>query len=284
MRTAAPITLLAVGFLAGCQSTGPQVGSSAAQTEEEVWAIRCITLRGPDQFAQAEAYADALRRAAGLNPKLVQVLSDEDGTAVFYGRYRRRYGPTGAAEQFSPDNLRDLETIRKLRFQQAEVWPFILASMDLLPTHRSQHPEWNLAAADGYWSLHVAVFYNTDTMHSRRSAAEQYCALLREQGEEAYYHHGPVNSSVYIGTYPQDAVTEFRREDPLTGVVDTALRIVDQRMLEAQKRFPESLQNGHRVYEVIRDQTGQVAQRVPVPSFPVVIPKAQRQAGPASGK
>ncbi len=270
--------------LAGCQTlpTGSATPVGPAATDEEVWAIRCITLHGPERFREAEAYAQALKKVPGLRSELVQVISDEDGTAIFYGRYQRDYGPDGRGERFKPDHLRDLETIRGLRVQGAEVWPFVLASMDVLPTYRSAHPEWNLAEVDGYWALHVAVFYNTDQFRNRRSAAEQYCALLRERGESAYYHHGAVNSSVYIGPFPQGAVVEVRRDDPLTGRVTTTYQIVDSQMLAAQKRFPESLHNGHRMFEVIRDRDGSVKERLPAPSFPVVIPKAQRQLEPRS--
>ena len=269
-----------VVYLLGCQAAGDRRG--VGQPDDEVWAIRCITLRTPDRFKRANMYADALKKIPGLKPDLVQVISDDDGTAVFYGRYRREYGPDLADERFTPNHLPDLEAIRGLRFQGADVWPFILASMDLLPTYRSPHPEWNLAEANGYWSLHVAVFYNTETMRSRRAAAEEYCALLRQQGEEAYYHHGAVNSSVYVGTYPQGAVTEVRREDPLRGTVSTNFKIVDPRLVEAQKRFPTSTHNGFTMYDVIRDPaTGEVKQRLPAPSFPVIMPKAQRQRSAA---
>jgi len=262
----------------GCQTPGGARGPAfGPSSDEEVWAIRCITLHTPDRFQQADAYAEALKKVPGLKPNLVQVISDEDGTAVFYGKYRREYGPDGRSERFRPDHLRDLETIRGLRFQGADVWPFILAGMDVLPTYRSQHPEWNLAGADGYWALHVAVFYNTDQFRSRRSAAEEYCALLQQQGESAFYHHGAVNSSVYIGTYPYGAVADIRREEPLTGRVLSTYKIVEPAMLEAQRRFPTSLHNGHKMYEITRDQAGKVTRRLPAPSFPVVIPKAQRQ-------
>ena len=254
------------------------------QTDEEVWAIRCTTLHSPERFQQANAYADALKKVPGLKPALVQVLSDDDGTAIFYGRYRREYGPTGASERFTPNHLTDMETIRSLRFQGAEVWPFILASMDVLPTYRSAHPEWNLADADGYWALHVAVFYNTETLRSRRSAAEQYCAMLRQQGESAYYHHGAAHSSVYVGTYPAEAATEVRHEEPLTGRANTTLKIVDPAMLAAQQRFPISLQNGHKISEVVRNRSGEIQERIPSPSFPVVIPKAQRGLDKAAGR
>ncbi len=282
--------IVALSLLAaGCESAA---GSAAATprsapagieppADEEIWAIRCITLQTPDRFARANAFADALKKVKGLKSNLVQVFSDDDGTAVFYGRYRRDYGPTGEAEAYKPDPRQDLDTIRALRTTGADgqdVWPFILATMDLLPTYRPTHPEWDLNRADGYWSLHVAVFFNTREFRTRRSTAEQYCAELRARGEPAYYHHGPVNSSVYVGVYPREAVTDIRTENPLSGQVKTTTRIVDPQMLEAQKRFPHSLQNGHVIYDIQRDKAGNVTQRVAIPSFPVVLPKAQAAA------
>lgn len=268
---------LAIGLSAiwGCETGGTAAGGFrlGGNPDEEVWAIRCITLQGPERFTQAEAYAEALRRAAGLKAERVQVITDEDGTAVFYGRYRREYGPGGTADRFVPNHLQDLETIRGLRFRTADVWPFILAAMDVLPTYRSEHPEWNLATAEGHWSLHVAVFYNTDAFRARRSAAEEYCRLLREQGEPAYYHHGTVHSSVYVGTYPKSAVAEVRDENPFTGRVAVTMRIVDPEMQAAQQRYPISLHNGHTMYEVVR--SGGQTQRLPAPSFPVILPKAE---------
>jgi len=273
-----PILMAALLVCAGCETTGNGISFIGKSSDEELWAIRCITLHGSDRFRLSKMYAEALKKVPGLKPDLVQVISDEDGTGLFYGRYRRIYGAERSGKMYKPNHLRDLETVRTLRFQGAEVWPFILASMDVLPTYRSHHPEWNLANVDGYWSLHVAVFYNTDAMRSRQSAAEEYCGLLRKDGVDAYFHHGPVNSSVYVGTYPREAVTEVRREAPLRGEVVTTNTIVDPRFLEAQKRFPISLHNGHKMYEVIRNRrTGEVKNRIPAPSFPVIIPKAQRQ-------
>lgn len=267
--------------LSGCEATGPastSAGPAKTTVDEEVWAIRCITLQTPDRFQQAEAFADALQKVAGLKPSLVQVVSDEDGTAVFYGRYKRVYGTSGPTDQYTPDPLKDLETIRTLRVSAAEIWPFILAAMDLLPTYRSRHPEWDLNdVQDGYWALHVAVFYNTDTLRTRRTAAEEFCAVLREQGEPAYFHHGPTNSYVYVGVYPEPAVATIRKDNPLSGQVTFTRRIVDPQMLAAQERFPHTLHNGHTLVDVQRNpHTGEVTERVPLPSFPVVIPKAER--------
>ena len=265
----------------GCQSGGPGSGVGSHSGDEEIWAIRCITLQGTERFKQADRYAASLKQVPGLKPELVQVLSDEDGTTVFYGRYQRRYGRNQAEQTYKPNHLRDLETIRNLQLQGTDVWPFILATMDVLPIYRSSHPEWDLNNVDGYWSLHVAVFYNTETLRTRRSAAEQYCQILRDQGEEAYFHHGSTNSSVYIGVYPYEAVSEVQRENPLSNTIKTDIEITDPKMKAAQERFPISLHNGHKEYTIYRNpQTHEVEERLAAPSFPVILPRAQEQGRP----
>jgi len=274
-------TLWVVLLLVGCE-TPPAIRlptpAGAPPADEEVWAIRCLSLHGPDQFQRAEAWAAALRKVPGLKPELVQIITDEEGTTLYYGRYRRIYADDPAKERYEPNHLKDLETIRSLRFEGQDVWPFILATMDVLPTYHTSHPEWDLNNADGYWTLHVAVFYNTGGMQSRRYAAEEYCRILREQGEEAYFHHGPVRSSVYIGAFPFSAIADVQREDPLAGGIVRTITIVDPKLKAIQERFPHSLENGHRVYNITRDpQTGEVIRREPTPSFPVIMPKAKRR-------
>ena len=103
----------------------------------------------------------------------------------------------------------------------------------------AQHPEWNLENANGYWSLHIAVFFNEGVITNRRYLAEEYCRELREdQQVEAYYHHGPVRSSVYVGLFPKQAMRTVNRTHPLTGETTAVNQIVDERLLEMQGRFP----------------------------------------------
>jgi hypothetical protein len=279
LTTAAALTTwiaLLAGGLLGCEATGGGFTlGSRTSGDEDVWAIRCITFNGPDRFQRAEQYAQALRNVPELKDDLVQVVSDEESSAVFYGRYQRRYDTATDEAQYSPNHLPDLERIRSLQFSGSNVWPFILASMDVLPTYRTSSPEWDLNNAEGFWALHVAVFYNTEEFRSRRSAAEEYCRILREQGEEAYFHHGAGRSSVYVGTYPKGAVAEVQQENAYTGTVRAQLRIVDPEMIAAQERFPVSLHNGHKRFEILRDPvTNEETARVPTQSFPVLMPGA----------
>ncbi|MBL8879975.1 MAG: hypothetical protein JNG88_12720 [Phycisphaerales bacterium] len=284
----AKAALLSMFCLAtGCETPSASGGGSSASMPslfgpapiEEPWAVRCITLRGADRFRYAKRYEELLKQVKELDPALVQVLHDESASTVYYGRYKRNWNPSTGKATYQPDHQRDLHMIQTLAFSDSSVWPFKLASMEALPVGGAEKPEWDLRGAKGVWSLQVAVFYNSEQMNSRKHAALEYCKLLREQGYEAYYHHGIANSSVTIGAFPREALQSIEKDlgvDPTTGtnVKGVQSRIVDERMLDLQRKFPNNTENGHIFYEIIRDpQTGEVKQRIPRASFPVEIPR-----------
>jgi hypothetical protein len=270
----------------GCQLPRSEMTLRSANDEEDVWAIRCLTLHGANRLRMAQNYAEALKRVAGIRPDRVQVFHEAGDSVVYYGRYRRVYNEKTNTESFRPDHLQDLNLIRQLSLNVQDpavgartVWPFQLATMETLPLGRGSHPEWLLSDAPGYYSLQVAVFYNTGEMRRRKYAAEEYCKLLREQGEQAYYDHGPVNSSVCIGVFPEEAIQTFQEQDPLTGIIRVTSKMVDQRLIALQRRFPFNLHNGSKFYEIIRDpRTGEKI-RDPHTSFAVEIPRDEETTG-----
>lgn len=244
---------------------------------EDVWAIRCASFSGENRVRTAEDCAEKLRQVDKLKAKLVQVFHERDQSIVFYGHYKKRVSDKSDKSDFKPDPSQDLAFIRSLSITPGgrgnpPIWPFRLATIDTLPVPSSVPAEWQLENARGKYSLQVAVFYDTQEMHERRAAAEAYCRLLREQGEEAYIDHGPTNSIVCIGAFPESALRSFQQQDPLTGRVRVVRRIVDPKMLAAQKRHPYHLQNGAKMVEISRDKAGNKT-RDPHVSFPVEIPK-----------
>lgn len=276
----AAVVLLA---LAGCGGQNGGFALFGKPKDEDVWSIRCITIAGVDAANVAGSYARALRSVPGLKPGLVQTIDDESGTAVFYGRYVRRFDALTGKQTYTPEPRNELNLIRQLALSTSDEWPFRLAQLEPLPAEEIGDAAWDLRNADGYWSLNVAVFYNTGEMRARRQAAVDYCKLLREQGHEAYFHHGQVNSSVCVGAFPKGAIEQQSRADPVTGIPTTVSRIVDERMLETQKKFPHNLENGHIMKEVIRDaSTNEIVNRIPLPSFPVLIPRGEELERPAA--
>lgn len=247
----------------------------AEDEETDEWTILCLAYKGPDRMQRAASAAASLKKVRGLRESNVSV-QDADGAAkVYYGKYRKSASLFSKEKKFRPDPTDDLKLIRDLSVQMPDtgqiVWPFRLATLVALPPP-VRFPQWELTKADGYYSLQVGVFYNTDSFKKRRYAAEEYCKLLRDEGMEAWFHHGPENSSVCIGSFPREAIESVREKDSFTGRVHFLNRIVDEKMLALQKKYPHNLHNGAVFYEVNRDRATGRETKTPHYSFPVVIP------------
>jgi ribonuclease PH len=263
---------------------------AAADKDDEFSAIRCASLRGPQRFDQAKKCQESLKKVRGLKDSLIQVFEEDGVSNVYYGKYRLKFDPRTGKESYDPDPTRDLETIRSLSVRmrepdgrESDIWPFQLLTMAALPGPPSRYPQWELTNNRGHYSLQVGVFYNTGDFQQRRKAAEEYCRLLREQKEEAWFHHGATNSSVTIGSFPKEAIQTFRKENALTGVLEFSNRMVDEKLLALQRRFPNNLHNGHIFKQIITDtKTGKKSEE-PHLSFPVEVPKPKKIAGGLGG-
>jgi len=270
---------LAAGLgLAGCTANSARVNLFTPGTGEPIWAVRCDAVRGPDRVRLANHRAEALRRVRGLKPDLVQVVHQEEESIVYYGRYRRQSDSQTGTVRYQPDPKPDLDLIRSLSLVSngRNFWPFMYATLEELPIGRPQHPEWDLNHARGYWTLHVAVFFDDGPITNRRWLAEEYCRELREQGVEAYFHHGPALSSVCVGAFPQSAVQTVKEIHPLSGIATFKNKIVDPRLLELQRRFPESYWNGKRVYDLVYDPQRGEKVRLLRQSFVAKLPRAEQ--------
>lgn len=273
MRTAPRVArvLLTTALLA---LAGLTVGCEGGSRERDFWGIKCISIQGPQRYKLAKQLADSLQNVDGLDPKLIRVIQDDEGGHVFYGRYERRWGGGDGLEAFRPDPTEDLALIQSLSYDQRSR-PFAGAALDPYPAAQIGEPEWDLATADGYWSLQIAVFYNTKNMQQRKHAAAEYCRLLRERGEEAFYYHGRVMSSVCVGTFPESAVeTVSQRTIGLDGrdKVTAVNHIVDPRLRGLQQRYPFNLENGHKMYSVRINPTSGEQSRTARESFLVKLP------------
>lgn len=264
--------------------------AGARAEDEDIWTIRCGSARGSERSRISRAYADALKKLKDLKSDKIFVL-DEDGEAVvFYGRYVRKVvvekDETGEPRErfrYKPDPRSDLALIRSLSQTlpdptggQRVDWPFALAALEAMPLRqKSKLAKWELSQSKGYWTLQIAVFYNTPDMTQRKYAAEEYCRLLREEkGEDAYYHHGEVNSSVFIGSFPKSAIKADGKANPLTGIVEVTNQIADPKLTALRTKYPHNLHNGAVFSEKLRDKSGQAA-RVPHASFPVKVPREE---------
>lgn len=238
--------LATVWFItAGCDGTGRSAGPGlfGPAGDPEKWAIRCLRLEGPDHAQTAEALAGMLRQVKELNARAVRVSSDETGSSVLYGEYRRVPAGRGSDQLvFPPDYQRDIALIRSLTNGLST--PFLGAEPQLVDSGRqSERPEWEATRASATHSLLVAVFYNTEGFQQRKEVAEQYTAMLREEGFTAYYYHEQVKSFVFVGDFNASDVV-LTPEGPRPGPR------VEQLIARREAEFRYFTQNGH-IHKVV---------------------------------
>jgi len=164
------------------------------------FSILLASFSGPDHRNQVRQYKTFCERMTGWSDLWVR--DEEEGSELLWGQY-------GSPEE-ARSNLKRAKEFRSNAgqpiFAGAVVVP--IAGESIGP------PEWDLAGADGTYSVMVAVFYNVPEANppyiGRKKFAVQYCRQLRGRGEEAFYYHGTVRSAVTVGLFGPSAVERVR--------------------------------------------------------------------------
>lgn len=198
----------------------------------ESWTIVLAAFRGDG------AQGDAMRalsevRASGLADAFVEARGEN--VIVAFGRYA------------APDDAAAADALQRIRgLTVGNIQPY--AGAFLAPPFTVQmgsRPEYNLLTAkqrygeDALYTLQVGAYGRDDLprpteadLKEARKAAEEAAAKLRQEGEMAFYYHGPNRSMVTVGVFMLD---DF---DPQTPGYQS------HRLQEARKRFPHNLYNG----------------------------------------
>jgi hypothetical protein len=201
------------------------------------WVIVLATFRGEEQRPLAgDALALALKRGvadAYLEPR---------GPAVMLatGRFD---SPSQREAQAELARIRAIEVDGVRPFAYA-----VLAPPDQ-ETAMGSKPQYNLLRAretagdDVRFTLQVVAYGPADLNNPKpgereqaRADAEQAAAILRKEGELAFYYHGPNFSMVTIGAWTDEAIGKL--DDPGDD---------DPTLLAARKNFPYNLYNGQGV-------------------------------------
>jgi len=200
----------------GCENGPGQAGGVALfrdpQAGREQWAIRCTRITAPNHRESARFLADLLGKVQGLRPGEVRVVSDAEGSTIYYGRYVKEASPDGGLV-FPKAYQRDIELIRSLTSRQFQSPPFLYAAPEMISSAEPSGPSGaagDIATAKGSYSLLIAVFYNTPEFTQRKEAAEAWVKDLRERGYAAYYYHEPIRSFVYVGDFDASDLVQTR--------------------------------------------------------------------------
>jgi len=185
------------------------------------WTIQLIQLEGRDRHDRAKRIIEYLR----TETKLANLWIEDHGDAanIYQGRFAEATDP---AIRPAIAQIKDVEIDGEKPFNDCQLIP-------LVGDGRVIADPFDLRQFVGYYSLQIG-FYNEHFGPDFRNAAEDAVRILREEGHEAYYYHGPFRSLITIGVFSYDQA--FVR----AGNVDTYA----PQVRELQKKFPYNLGNG----------------------------------------
>jgi hypothetical protein len=259
-----PLVVLALaaagwcGCLGGCDRAGGRgPWNPFHRSSQAHYTIKLYRYTGPDHMRTAARGKRAAAEMAGLPDPFI--LHERAASTLYAGRYRTREAAMDdlrRAQQWqSPSRLRP--------FQAAFVMPY--------PTEDPQaNPAWDLERADGAYTVLVEVYHNDPkkNMNRRKEAAVQRCKELREEGEEAYYYHGPANSVVTIGLFDDSAV-KMVRKGPVTRPV-----ILSREMKSIMKRRPHVYTNARKRQVAVPALATGKPMLILRPTYPVRVPQS----------
>jgi hypothetical protein len=225
----------------GVQKGQPPAKDAPAEGKTQgPWSIILATFRGAEQAVLAEAGVARVREEAKINDVFSEVRGG--ATVVAVGRF---------ADPSSPEAVRRLDEVRKTKVGQTRPFlgAFLAPAGDVINV--GARPEYNLISARkefgarAQYTLQVGVYSREDInrepteaeLAELRRAAEEAAALLRKEGELAFYFHGPRRSMVTIGVWSDEDL-------PRRGTDEAPSRPENPELTALKKRFPHNLYNG----------------------------------------
>lgn len=235
--------------------------------------IRVPSQTGPGTWTIVLATADTPERAAILLQQVHGVGRLPD--AFLMERNGRQVVAVGSYADPSLEVAQiELERVRSIVIEGAKPYQHAFLAPPSGDQWRGQIPEYDLRNVrnqygdEAEYTLQIAVFGREDntppTDDDRKqfqAAAEKAAVALRQEGEAAFYYHGPNRSMVTVGVF-----TEKDLE------VDDGYTTESPRLILTRQRHPLNLLNGRTIVEKVRMSTGATVER-DQRSFLVQVPK-----------
>jgi len=237
-------------LLVGCDRSNTTNSGDLDETlGDSEWAIAVDMIAGPNHHAHANQRVRGLAGRSGLTG--FWAMNEGAQSMVYFGRYDSPTDQQARADLAKLRGLADAGRIDAGAINLAPIRERITGEIDPLNLRSVTHPA-------AVYTLQVG-YYDRQFGDDFRQAAEQAARVYRDDGEEAYYYHGPNRSLVTIGAFGRAAAQADR-----TGEVTYHPHIQDLR-----KKHPYNLGNGVTLIETDR-RTGKQREQ---PSFLVKIPK-----------
>jgi len=214
-------------------TTNDEAGTAAA------WTIALVVFRGQT----AEDGAKLALHKVQTEGNLPGAFSERRGESVIVavGRFESAESPKAAAEV---KRIQDMTVNGQQPFRDALLIPPLAgANLGSMP-HLSLVQTKRILGKSALYTLQVAAYGRRDLLKPSdadlaepRKAAEQAAVRLRQEGEQAFYYHGPRMSMVTIGIFDE---ADY---DPQTPMLQSA------RLRDARERHPHNLYNGAGIKE-----------------------------------
>ena len=205
-------------------STGRNVEARGA--DGEGWGVVLEFFSGAGHVERARQRRDQISRLTGRSDVFVRVRTR--GSVIVLGSYP---GPDDQRAQRDLKRMQSMAIAGRRPYERA-----YLAPPPPPPPDMGKIPELNLlsakrlAGARALYTLQVGVFESPQRERAKRGA-ERYALELRQQGEMAFYYHGPTRSMVTIGIFGEEAY-------------DAEAQRVSLGVQALQRRFPLNLLDG----------------------------------------
>lgn len=212
----------------------PSSGQRDAAGQTGSWSIVLGVFRGEAAREEAATALQLIRTSGGLP----EAYAEHRGGAlvVAYGRYA---GPDDARARA------DLDRLKEVRVRGTVPYAYAFLAPPAAGAGEGARPEYNLARAKekygeaALYTLQIGVYGRDDLprptaadLEESRRLAEDAAAKLRQEGELAFYFHGPSRSMVTVGVFDTSDI------DPQAPGFQSA------RLRDAKKRHPHNLYNG----------------------------------------
>lgn len=173
----------------------------------------------------------------------------------------------------SPEAKRTLEGVQQTQVNGTRPYAYAFLAPPPGTASEGSNPAYELRNAkatygrDALYTLQVGIYGHADgraptpeELKLFRESAEQAVRELRAEGELAFYHHGPMRSTVTVGVFgPEDHDASVR--PPLESA----------RLEQTRERHPYNLLNGQGIREGVRGADGKMHESMQK-SFLVAIP------------
>ena len=238
--------LISLSLISGCGPGGigsssafPGMSRSAGPTQLS-YTIVLAQFPQDSGLTTAQQLRDQAKLLLGVQD--VWLENDQQWVSVNYGHFVEQLGGNMVQQE--------LQRVRQL-YPQLGLGPYQFCYLKELPQpDPPAEARWYLLNNSCFYTLEIGTYYNIPEKgyFSRKVDAVAAVQNLRNNGEQAYFVHGRIESRIYVGCFSATAV-----QQTMQGNVQ--LRGLTQEMMELKEKY-QYHENGMRLSNIRKTQDG----------------------------